>query len=88
MQELLDKLNELNVSEWDNDGQDLIYVCVDDTQENRNSLATIGANEEDFVLMKEGFETENVLDLVTFACEKLGANYYIHGIGFIFNHDE
>ena len=75
----LNIINKIDVIEYDCDGCELIYVQVDDNENNRQILKNLGATEEDFNQMKE---YEGSLRIEEFAIEKLGAEYYIHKLGF------
>lgn len=75
----LDELNKLEVVESDFDGEEVVYINIDDTPENREILIELGATMEEIDDMQNGLEE---LDISTFAFEKCGANYYQCGIGF------
>lgn len=77
-QEKLDILNQLEVADWDCDGDDLVYVIVENTEHNREVLKSIGATDEDFKQMGE----DDDLNIALFAFEKCGANYFRFSEGF------
>lgn len=76
----LDILNRLEVTDWDCDSESLIYVLVKNSELNKLQLRLIGATEEDIKEMAECQDED--LDITTFAFDKCGADYYVHGRGF------
>lgn len=81
----LDKLNELEVVDWDCDGVETIYVHVEDTPENREILIELGATAEQIEEMV--FEHYGELDITRFAFEELGAAWYMPEKGFGKEHE-
>lgn len=79
----LDKLNKIEVLDFDVDSGDLVYVNIEDSPENREVLIELGATMEEIEEMKNGLDELDELDISTFAIEKCGANYYQHGEGFL-----
>lgn len=79
----LENLNKLEVIDYDVDtNKALIYVHVEDNEENRKTLTELGATEYDFIVMKKGLERDNVLDITLFAFANLSAEYWSIKNGF------
>lgn len=79
----LDVLNNIEVTEWDCNGTDLVYVLIDNNKSNKTKLKQLGANDDDILKMAECYDDS--LDIKDFAFEKLGATCYQHGKGFLVN---
>ena len=89
--EKLDLINSMIVSEGDSDTDgSMIYVLVDDTEENVKVLEELGATEEDFKTMRvnENDEEYKNLDICSFAFNKLAADRWSKKEGFYFAQDE
>lgn len=81
--DVLEKLNELEVTDVDFDGKDVAYVCIEDNRDNRKLLVELGATGTEIVDMQM---EKGALDITVFAFEKCGADWYQHGVGFGKNH--
>jgi hypothetical protein len=77
----LELLNSLEVVESScNDGC-CEYVLIKDTEENREVLKELGADEDDIKRM-DPFGDGELLDITIFAFEELGAEWFQSEVGF------
>ena len=79
----LDKLNKMEVLDYDIDSdKTVIYIHIQDSEENRKALFELGATEEDMKTMLCGMEDTGCLDITEFAFFKLGAEFWSIKNGF------
>lgn len=78
----IEKINEMEVVDWDVDGNELIYVTVADTEENRAILRDIGADEQDIENMYIGID-ESELDITEFVFNNTDATGWYSDRGFV-----
>ena len=76
MNEIIEKLNELEVADVDFDSDEIVYVLVED---NRKRLIELGATEAEITSM---IVDGGALDITIFAFEKCGADWYKQDEGF------
>lgn len=79
MNEIIEKLNELEVADVDFDSDEIVYVLVEDNENNRKRLIELGATEVEITNM---IVDGGALDITIFAFEKCGADWYKQGEGF------
>lgn len=87
MKNVLKVLNELEISDHDNDGEDLVYLHICDTEENIETLRKVGANDEDIEKMRENMQGTDELDIVEFVFSKLKVDYWSPDKGFLLAED-
>lgn len=76
----LEKLNLIPIEDFSASCGELEYIHIEDTEENRTILKGLGSTEED---LKE-MASEGILDIMNFAWEKLGAEYWSQTDGFTY----
>ena len=76
--EILNEINKLKVIDWDYDGNEIVYVKVEDTDANREVLMKLGASKKEIDDMAE----DGMIDISGFAFGKCGADWYQNGVGF------
>ena len=76
--EILNEINKLKVVDWDYDGNEIVYVEVEDTDANREVLMKLGASKKEIDDMAE----DGRIDISGFAFGKCGADWYQNGVGF------
>ena len=79
-QEKLCELNKLKVIDWSCSAGEIEYVCIANTEENREALKQIGMTYEEMI--DAAGNDEGVLDITNFAFYTLGADWYWHEKGF------
>ena len=79
MNEIIEKLNELEVADVDFDSDEIVYVLVEDNEDNRKRLIELGATEAEITSM---IVDGGALDITIFAFEKFGADWYKQDEGF------
>lgn len=79
MNEIIEKLNELEVADVDFDSDEIVYVLVEDNEDNRKRLIGLGATEAEITSM---IVDGGALDITIFAFEKCGADWYKQDEGF------
>lgn len=79
MNEIIEKLNELEVADVDFDSDEIVYVLVEDNEDNRKRLIELGATEAEITSM---IVDGGALDITIFAFEKCGADWYKQDEGF------
>lgn len=77
--EIIEKLNELEVADVDFDSDEIVYVLVEDNEDNRKRLIELGATEAEITSM---IVDGGALDITIFAFEKCGADWYKQDEGF------
>ena len=86
----LDIINSMLVAEYDSDTDgSMIYICVDDTEENVKLLEELGATEEDFKLMRANEDDIEFkqLDICLFGFNNLKADRWSEKDGFYFTQE-
>lgn len=86
----LDEINTIVVNEYDSDiDGTMIYVCIDDNDENVSILKQLGATKEDFELMRANEDNVEFkqLDISTFGFNNLNADRWSVKDGFYFTQD-
>lgn len=78
----LQVLSSMDIIESDCDGGELLYVLVENSEENVELLKSIRATEEDLKNM-QGDEESEVLEISVFAFEKAGADVWSRKEGFM-----
>ena len=76
--EILNEINKLKVVDWDYNGNEIVYINVEDTKINRDTLMKLGASKKELDDVIE----DGMIDISGFAFEKCGADWYQHGVGF------
>lgn len=74
----LNTLNQLQVTDWDCDSDSIVYVLVENIEQNKAIIISIGGTDSD---LEEMGEDDN-LDITTFAIERCKADFYVNGSGF------
>lgn len=82
----LEKLNQLEVVDFDVDSdRTMIYIHVEETEENIQVLKELGATEKDFEVMKASLEDEKLLDICLFGFDNLKAGFWSRHTGFAYS---
>lgn len=76
--EILNEINKLKVVDWDCDGNEIVYVEVEDTDVNKEVLMKLGASKKEI----DEMTNDGMIDISEFAFKKCGADWYQHGVGF------
>lgn len=74
-------LNSIPVADWSVSSGEIEYIFIEDTEKNRKKIIKLGANDEDLKQM-ELEDGKGLLDITTFAFEKMKADRWSKNEGF------